>query len=274
MPSSLYDSDGIPKKISEFINPATGFVTKFVFDFEFATKEQLDILFFANYGDKNPAPIVSKMLSEVPTALELQSLATMVASVYTTKWNKLKALCKIEYDPIHNYRDELTESVKDVEVNSIIEDNESSTSSTNTINNDSTRTDNLSNTGSKTVNNSVTSSTDDGIYGFNSATSSNADTSDSLETENGTTATTSTNTGTQKNVEINSETVVEGRTSDNIKNINNSSDRTRTYTHEGNIGNLTTQQLMKQEIELWQWNFIQQVLEDLRDFLTIPIYLS
>ena len=75
-------------------------------------------------------------------------------------------------------------------------------------------------------------------------------------------------------MEVNSETVVEGRTSDNIKNINNSSDRTRTYTHEGNIGNLTTQQLMKQEIELWQWNFIQQVLEDLRDFLTIPIYLS
>lgn len=53
-----------------------------------------------------------------------------------------------------------------------------------------------------------------------------------------------------------------------------SSDRTRVrdFTHVGNIGNLTTQQLIGQEIELWRWTLIQQVLNDVKDFLTLPVY--
>lgn len=53
-----------------------------------------------------------------------------------------------------------------------------------------------------------------------------------------------------------------------------SSDRTRVreFTHVGNIGNLTTQQLINQEIELWRWTLIQQVLNDVKDFLTLPVY--
>lgn len=55
-----------------------------------------------------------------------------------------------------------------------------------------------------------------------------------------------------------------------------SSERTRgrDFTHLGNIGNLTTQQLLKEEIELWRWNFIEQVLSDVKDFLTIPMYVQ
>lgn len=48
--------------------------------------------------------------------------------------------------------------------------------------------------------------------------------------------------------------------------------RDREFRHLGNIGNLTTQQLLTQEIELWRWNFIQEVLNDVKDFLTIPVY--
>ena len=48
---------------------------------------------------------------------------------------------------------------------------------------------------------------------------------------------------------------------------------TKTSTHSGNIGNLTTQQLIKQEIELRRWNFIEAVLEDAKELLTIPMYL-
>ena len=53
-----------------------------------------------------------------------------------------------------------------------------------------------------------------------------------------------------------------------------SSDRTRNreFTHLGNIGNQTTQQLLTEEIELWRWNFIQEVLNDVKDFLTLPVY--
>ena len=48
--------------------------------------------------------------------------------------------------------------------------------------------------------------------------------------------------------------------------------RVRDFTHLGNIGNITTQQLIEQEIKLWHWNFINQVLNDVKDFLTIPVY--
>lgn len=54
--------------------------------------------------------------------------------------------------------------------------------------------------------------------------------------------------------------------------INRALSRARKYTHKGNIGNLTPQQLIQQEIDLWRWNFIEEVLNDVKNFITIPIY--
>lgn len=54
--------------------------------------------------------------------------------------------------------------------------------------------------------------------------------------------------------------------------INRALSRARRYTHKGNIGNLTPQQLIRQEIDLWRWNFIEEVLNDVKNFITIPIY--
>ena len=48
--------------------------------------------------------------------------------------------------------------------------------------------------------------------------------------------------------------------------------RNREFSHLGNIGNQTTQQLIREEIELWRWNYINMVLSDVKDFLTLPIY--
>lgn len=54
--------------------------------------------------------------------------------------------------------------------------------------------------------------------------------------------------------------------------INRALNRARKYTHKGNIGNLTPQQLIRQEIDLWRWNFIEEVLTDVKNFITIPMY--
>lgn len=54
--------------------------------------------------------------------------------------------------------------------------------------------------------------------------------------------------------------------------ISRALNRARKYTHKGNIGNLTPQQLIQQEIDLWRWNFIEEVLNDVKNFITIPIY--
>lgn len=54
--------------------------------------------------------------------------------------------------------------------------------------------------------------------------------------------------------------------------INRALNRARKYIHKGNIGNFTPQQLISQEIDLWRWNFIEEVLNDVKTFITIPIY--
>lgn len=54
--------------------------------------------------------------------------------------------------------------------------------------------------------------------------------------------------------------------------INRALNRARKYTHKGNIGNLTPQQLIQQEIDLWRWDFIEEVLNDVKNFITVPIY--
>lgn len=55
--------------------------------------------------------------------------------------------------------------------------------------------------------------------------------------------------------------------------VNTALSRARESIHKGNIGNLTPQQLITQEIELWRWNFIDEVMSDVKSMITIPIYI-
>jgi hypothetical protein len=262
------------KKISQFINPTTGFFKFMTFDFEFMTKEQLDFFFYFNYGDKNPAPSVTKTVSEIPTVTELTYLAKMVESLYSVKWDKLKALSKLQYDPIHNYKDELVETIKDVGTGGNTTGGTFTDKGTDTIAKDATRTDNLTSENILSSDTTTTSNKTDGVYGFNSSELSDTDKVISSDTEHEASNDKITNTGTQKNVSTDTNTVDKTKTSNVTVESHSGNDRTRNSVHSGNIGNLTTQQLMNQEIELWKWNFIQTVLDDTKDFLTIPIYLS
>lgn len=169
---------------------------------------------------------------------------------------------------------------------------------------DTTRTDNLSE--------STTSSGENNLFGFNSVDAVGADTNASnntrtntgtvnnVEEDSGTIADTKSNTGTQRTDRTNTGTVGNSTSSSHEKvrygglthatddsqngtgskritgteSNESTSERTkvREFSHLGNIGNLTSQQLINQEIELWRWNFIQQVLNDVKDFLTLPLY--
>lgn len=46
----------------------------------------------------------------------------------------------------------------------------------------------------------------------------------------------------------------------------------RTLTRSGNIGVTTSQQMLQSEIELWKWDFFEQIFADLDKILTLPIY--
>ena len=55
--------------------------------------------------------------------------------------------------------------------------------------------------------------------------------------------------------------------------VNSALARAKQSIHKGNIGNLTPQQLITQEIELWRWNYIDEVMSDIKSMITIPIYI-
>lgn len=81
------------------------------------------------------------------------------------------------------------------------------------------------------------------------------------------------NTGTVSNSGSVGRSGTDTRTTSTGTNGTGSLDRDRSGRHFGNIGNLTSQKMLNEEIELWKWNYIQTVLEDARDFLTLPVYL-
>lgn len=77
------------------------------------TKANLDIQFLANYGQRNPSPIVEMIQGTYNTQLtdaELTTLAGVILEMYKEKWDKLGDIYDIEYDPIHNYLDEWEDS--------------------------------------------------------------------------------------------------------------------------------------------------------------------
>lgn len=94
---------------------------------------------------------------------------------------------------------------------------------------------------------------------------------DDSGTEGGTVNTT--NTGTQEVSGSDATTGTNSRATDETETTDGSDHRERSGKHFGNIGNLTSQKMLKEEIELWKWNYVQSILEDARDFLTLPVYL-
>lgn len=85
-----------------------------------------------------------------------------------------------------------------------------------------------------------------------------------------------TNTGTDTEKKTNSgkdtnETITSGKDTLNI--VDGGTDKNITTTkRSGNIGVTTSQQMAQAEIELWQWNFTEQVIKDLDKILCLKIY--
>lgn len=236
---------------------------------------QLDILFMANWSMRTAAPILDVLhdgTGHMLTEQELETLAGIINGMYKNKWDKLMNVAIIEYDPIHNYHDHLTEEIE------YSEDVDRTKSGSGT--NSNTRTDNLSEVmadgreieESRNLENSGSNTSEAGIYGFNSSNSvGESDGSGSnSNSESGTITTThsgnmtTTNTGTQAESGSNSYSETGGD--------DTSGTRSREYTKEGNIGNISTQKLLNEELELWKYNFIYEMMRDVANFVSLPIY--
>lgn len=255
------------------------------YDFEFATLSQLDILFYTSFGGRTIAPIISYFMEDGSISdAKLQELSDSILAVYQQKWDRLKAVAKIEYDPIHNFYDEMHEEISgtdDITIkdtgtrsNTGTQTNDGTIENTGTQQHQSTKL----NTGTQQNAGTMNRTLNDKIFGFNSSTSQGENDHITSET-----------TGSTRTDNL-SETVNGTRTdnlqeeqsftrTDNLQMTNNLKEETdddytrlRDYLRTGNVGNITYQKMLQEEIELWKWNFIQQVLSDVRDFTTIQIY--
>lgn len=287
------------KQIKDLMTLTTdlfGYINYDLTDLEIS-KEMLNFYFMSRYSNRWVSPVMDLLVEDgtIPTA-NWTVLGTYLNQLFKNKWDRLKNIILLEYDPIHNYSDSMSEDISDNDGRKVTLDLDGTTTNTRTDNtsestsntrtDNTTRTDNLTRTDDlkNTKNVGTTNDNKDSVYGFNSNDSvpSNENSAsgsvDETDTQTGTVrnAGTVTNTGTVSNAgtKQNTGTVTNSgsNTTDSTEETQREFTRERSVTHIGNIGNLTTQQLLTQEVEFWQWNFIIQMLSDVADVLTLPIY--
>lgn len=274
------------------------------------SKDTLDVMFISSYGRRNPSPVLETIQENYGEKLDdfkLTTLGLMIASTYSEKWEKLGALYDLEYDPIHNYLDDWEDTQNTEESNNVSETVSDSLTKGTIVTKAGTRTDNLQEKieyGKKTTRtddleqNESTSEDSSGsgnstnsVYAFNSAASGNNTDSNSNSSSSSNTSTSGiSNTGTQEIELSGDDTRKNTGTQNNNETITNSGsdarsitkgsegealgERTRSGRHFGNIGNITTQKQIAEEINIWKWNYVNAILDDVKEFLTLPVYLN
>lgn len=257
-------------KIGDIISPTKGFFSTMEFDFRIIEKSQLDLMFFNLFSQKTVSPFCYYYLQDLTddgkiSDVSLRELSNLILNYYKLSWGKILDTLEIEYDPIHNFSDDVTEDINGADDKTVTVNMTKNQTGSGTI----TRTDNLTSTDTKDLTDTTNGSIKDEIAGFNSSSFKNKDNS----TENSTVTTAGTdtveNTGTQTRKE-------ERNFNDKDSGTNVTDDdfsKHRTLVRKGNIGNITTQQMMQQEIELWKNNFVRLILDNVRDLTTVSVYL-
>lgn len=210
--------------------------------------QSLDLNYYGNHsGEKETSPIIDKFIEmnaenadpDVLTADQITNLARIIYSQYNEKWTKQYAVLLAQYNPIENY--------------SMTEEEKPNITRTETPNIEHNRTTTAKSDYSVTT----TTDTNSDVYGFNSNSPV-----PQAETNGGSTVTTQGDA--DKNVTTENERETGTRTQTETGN--------RTLTRSGNIGVTTSQQMIQSEIELWEWNFIETVFNDVDKVLTTPKY--
>ena len=273
--------------------------------------QDLDIAFASSYGQRNISPLVSLLLDDTGklTVDNQNRLGSLLVSLYNKNWEKEYAVLSAQYDPIENYSmiethtgtDTVTDTPsnwkqtetqtptnwKETETQTPTNWKETETQTpTDWVKTDTQSPDNWKETtvGLKADNEAEA---ENKIYAFNSASAvpvseSNSSASSKSETSHtGTYETTSEQTGTFE-TETERTGTFETET-ERTGTFQTETEHTGTYEKEteydtelrrsGNVGVTTSQQMIQSEIDLWKWNFFQDVVfKDLSKSLTLSVY--
>lgn len=213
--------------------------------------QDMDDAYFTMYsGIKNPSEFVTLHLNPGTEIANSLTIARIIYGIYGDNWTKLWEAFKTQYTPIDNY------NVKEVVTRTGTEDRSIGKNIDTTGAADETVTTDYGQTVNSTAN--AKSYT----FGFNSQEAVPTGEQDEVGTEeNGGQDTTTTKTSS--NTKSNENTT---------DNVNETEDIQRT--RQGNVGQNSYQELLRQEFELWRWNFFTQVFEDVDKFLVLSVYSS
>ena len=202
---------------------------------------QLDIFFISNYGEKWAAPYLMHISEgEILSSDKITQIANTIYSMYKSQWEHLYLANKAEYNPIHNTDATEIEKVNKVGNETIEQSVNSESSMSGESSNDTTGTGSVTNKRS----------------GFNSST-------DVHDTSGSNSSTAGSDGSSSQSDESSSD-------SDTV--TNNSEIVESEHRKFGNIGVMTSAQLIGGEIDLWKWNYIKNVMKDISDTIALSIY--
>lgn len=211
--------------------------------------QDMDDAYFTMYsGIKNPSEFVTLHLNPGTEIANSLTIARIIYGIYGDNWTRLWEAFKTQYTPIDNY------NVKESVIRTGTEDRSIGKNIETTGTVDETVTTNYG----QTVNSTANAKTY--TFGFNSPEVVPTGEQDEVGTEeNGGQDTTTTKTSSNTNSNENT-----------TDNLNETEDIQRT--RQGNVGQNSYQELLRQEFELWRWNFFTQVFEDVDKFLVLSVY--
>lgn len=248
----------------------------------------MDIAYLASYsGIKTPAYFINTFISE-DGVLDQQKLADVLWTLFGQNWKRLWDAYMSEYDPLNNY--DIAETInRQTNTDRVIDRDVSETGTVNSTDKyDSTTT--TKDTGESTSSEKAVtdygksthleSETDAFTHAFNtvSAVPTAVTTVQSTESESGSDTTTTTGTTNSENngsiVVDSTETTNTGTTSKTEDDTKDNIDETEEIirSRKGNIGQNTYQELLRQEFEVWKWNFYRQVFSDCDSVLCLSVF--
>lgn len=217
-----------------------------------------DIRYRTRSGDKTASKFLEYFTPLDATKINL--LATYLADVYYSNWERLYNTLNLEYNPISNYDMTETETVSDTGENTKQQTTTDTATESRSDTSESEASNNTTNT--NTLNGTLTGKK----TGFNSGSFVDDTQQLNNQTESGATNNTATSeTSSSKTGSLNSTNTING-TDTTSKNIE------RELNRSGNIGVTTSQQMIERERELYLWNFFDVVFSDIDKILTLKVY--
>lgn len=258
----------------------------------------LDLLYHGNHGFMITSPIVDRLLTEngnlSPASKE--KLAKACFDKFHKNWEEIWEVLQAEYNPIENYR--MVEEGTDVDTGSITDsaDHTGSDTMTNagTVLTENSKDETVGvNSDIKTKTSGETKSDPGDVTNLRSGFNSSDYVADSKSTEaqgivsldpdknysetkgDESANFTHTTAGADENftrvTDSTSHTQSYDSTLTSTKEFNDVT-KTHNFTRSGNIGITTSQQMQQSSLELWKYNYFEQVMRDIDTVLTCRMY--